>query len=397
MLDDGDDIETMAEAAERVRVPQRFEVDPVLALRLAVKTPFRPPATEPEELRGLLTRRGVEVGPFPGNAAVLAGAGGAGKSAAALALAVQVAGGPAPGRAQWCGFEVQGEGPVVYIAAEDAWSSIDARAFEVWKELKPEQKQRAATRFHVLSLVGRDRQLVQTFRVSREMTLDEAGRAGVKPRVVERQGVEVQTLPMVSEVLVGASALFGALIDELAQMRPALVVLDPLAAFEVGEVETDNGAAGKFMAMLQGLAEQSGSVVMVVHHTTKAGRKAGADAAATNVRGSSALTDNARWVAELRTDDDALTLAVTKNNNGRPFEEVVYLTRVSAGVLREETPDEAKAREELAFKRRVAELVAEKQLAARLKAAVAAAEKGEEVEDEEKPKPATKPKGRTND
>jgi RecA-family ATPase len=192
-----------------------------------------------------------------------------------------------------------------------------------------------------------------------------------------------------------------------------LVILDPLASFDVGEVETDNTAAGKFMAMLQELAEKTGAVVLLVHHTTKGSRKPGADADATNVRGSSALTDNARWVAELKFDgDDALTLAVTKNNNGKPFEEVVYLTRVSAGVLREETPAEAEDRKEQALQRKVSEAVAKavakKRFDDKVKVEVEKAAKVEEAAERLKveeakvaaiEQPPTKPKnkGRSND
>jgi RecA-family ATPase len=175
--------------------------------------------------------------------------------------------------------------------------------------------------------------------------------------------------------------LFEALHKELEALRPALVVLDPLAVFGAGEVETDNGAAGDFMAALNGLATATGSAVLLVHHTTKAGRKAG-DASAVNVRGSSALTDNARWVAELRTDDDdALTLSITKNNYAAAVDPV-RLT--GDGVrLRAETPDKAAEREELAFNRKVAAAVEKNAFDKRLKAAIAAAEKGG---DEEKPK-----------
>lgn len=373
---DGDDIEGMNEKAERRRVPQRFELDPVAALQAALGTPYKPPATKPKGPASLLSYNGMSVGPYRGTAGVLAGAGAVGKSRAALALAYEVAGGPSPGRAKWCGFEVEGEGPVVYIAAEDAWETVDARAFDMVATLTPEQQARAATRFHVVGLVGLDKTLVSAWRISRELTEDEATRAGVKPRstTLTEGGDPVHTWPMATETVTGKSALFTALERSLAATKPALVVLDPLAVFGAGEVETDNGAAGDFMAALNGLATASGAAVLLVHHTTKAGRKSG-DAAATNVRGSSALTDNARWVAELRTDDDdALTLSITKNNYAAAVDPV-RLT--GDGVrLRAETLDEAAVREKLAFNRKVAAAVAAAVEKGAIAAAIVEAKKG---------------------
>jgi hypothetical protein len=109
----------------------------------------------------------------------------------------------------------------------------------------------------------------------------------------------------------------------------------------------------------------------VVHHTSKGGRKAD-DASAANVRGSSALTDNARWVAELRKnpDTDEVSLSVTKSNYSAAVEPAI-LHRADWGGLEVETPAQAQVRAKAAFQRAVDEAVAEARHKAAVKAGVA--------------------------
>jgi len=79
----------------------------------------------------------------------------------------------------------------------------------------------------------------------------------------------------------------------------SLVVLDPATRFLGADSETNNKAATEWMTLVHRLTKLPGNpTVLVIHHTNKAARKEGiADASAS--RGSSALTDGARWVATL--------------------------------------------------------------------------------------------------
>jgi hypothetical protein len=91
--------------------------------------------------------------------------------------------------------------------------------------------------------------------------------------------------------------------------------------------------------------------VLVAHHTNKISRVEGATTSAANSRGSSALTDGARWVANLEaTGDESVKLTITKSNyalSGPP----VMLARdaTSGGCLTVQNPALARAKaEELA-------------------------------------------------
>lgn len=127
--------------------------------------------------------------------------------------------------------------------------------------------------------------------------------------------------------LAGILALAGAGLDTLALTRPAdepgtgagtafadglyahleasagagwdAVILDPLSRFAGPDVETDNAAATRLVQVLERFTKLPGApAVIVAHHTTKASR-AVSEIEATAVRGSSALSDGARWVGTL--------------------------------------------------------------------------------------------------
>ena len=71
-----------------------------------------------------------------------------------------------------------------------------------------------------------------------------------------------------------------------------LIVIDPLIHFVSCGIETDNEQAGAFMKQLNELTQLKGNPsVLVIHHAKKSD--------SSSYRGSSALSDNARWVASL--------------------------------------------------------------------------------------------------
>lgn len=99
-----------------------------------------------------------------------------------------------------------------------------------------------------------------------------------------------------------------------------LIILDPGSRFMGPDCETDNNAATRFIELIEQLTRLPGNpTVLLAHHTRKGTGKGngGKDAA----RGASALTDGARWVAQLTqlTDDDenptgTIELTINKSN-----------------------------------------------------------------------------------
>jgi hypothetical protein len=122
-----------------------------------------------------------------------------------------------------------------------------------------------------------------------------------------------------------------------------LVILDPLSRFAGADTEKDNAAATLFIEAAEALCQAPGNPsVLIAHHTHTLSREHGTKAQAGHARGASALTDGARWAAELQTrGDDGATLTVTKSNYGA-LGQPVHLVRDSdqAGYLRAATAAE---------------------------------------------------------
>lgn len=121
------------------------------------------------------------------------------------------------------------------------------------------------------------------------------------------------------------------------------IIIDPLSRFAGLDAETDNACATRFVQAIETLATVKGRPGIVVsHHTAKVARSDkdfGADAAA--ARGSSALVDGFRWVANLvRLGDGVVRFGVSKSNYG-PHGEPIHLRREEGGALVRMTEDEA--------------------------------------------------------
>ena len=110
-----------------------------------------------------------------------------------------------------------------------------------------------------------------------------------------------------------ASTFAEALLAKLAEPGEpwALVILDPGARFMGPMAETDNAAATRFVEVLEQLTQiPGGPTVLLAHHTNKAAL-AEEDSNQGAARGSSALVDGARWVANL----DSVPLVPYKKND----------------------------------------------------------------------------------
>lgn len=125
-----------------------------------------------------------------------------------------------------------------------------------------------------------------------------------------------------------------------------LIVLDTLSRFHSLD-ENDAGQASEIMMHLERLATLTGAAVLYLHHTSKGAALQGQGALQQAARGSSVLTDNARWAAYLApaTEQHKPTLGsrslhpgpyvrwnISKQNYGPPVEDC-WFARTETGVL----------------------------------------------------------------
>jgi len=312
----------------------------------------------PEDRAMLLTRHenGEPVGYLPkGIVAMLVGEGGAGKSQAAIQLAIAVAtagitptlrarnddpwgdspGGkaPEPEGGLWLGtYKATAPGRVLLALAEEDEDEIRRR---VW--------------WTVRAMEGRE----ELYRGpgGPRWPYAEAVNRNVRPWALH--GVPCGFIEP-KEADYKPTRAFETIREKLAESGPwALIVLDPATRFLGADSETDNKAATEWIARAQELTQLDGNpTVLIVHHSNKAARRDGSKDA-TASRGSSALTDGARWVAVLTEDDIAdVQLSLVKANyvrRGAPLD----LVRGSGGQLGKMTDDERKERGEARFRARV--------------------------------------------
>lgn len=98
----------------------------------------------------------------------------------------------------------------------------------------------------------------------------------------------------------------------ISQVKPAAIIIDPLAACMVGLEESSTGDMTIAVDALNWIRRATRAAVHIVHHT-------GWDA--THERGSSALRAACRIVMKLATDEAGLmTMSCAKANNGKPFD-----------------------------------------------------------------------------
>lgn len=256
------------------------------------------------------TRRPGHPGILPlGISGLLIGEGGIGKSYASVSLALAVAAG-----VPWLGtFTVDAPGPVMLVLGEEDEAETRRRVHDVAQRMGVDAG----------AIAGRLRLLPLAGLTSPMLRVDGRGNAS-------------------------ESDFARWLCAELqAEGEPwSLVVLDPLARFASADAETDNAAATRLVQAFESLVPAAGgATVLVTHHTAKVARGHDAKVTAASARGSSAITDGARWCAALaaspRTFDDPelrerlgapLSFAVEKSNYA-PRGEPLLLRRVHGGAL----------------------------------------------------------------
>lgn len=225
-------------------------------------------------------RMGNPIGVLPlGKTGLLVAQGGSGKTIALIQLAISVA----TGRRWLDHYIVPRPGRVLLALAEEDGEELDRRIYDIAQSMRLTDLQCRQVADNIVAL----------------------GLAGEVTSLVVQDGRET----VETDVL----TYFRRRLNE---GEWSLVVLDTLARFAGGDTEKDSAQATRFIQAAESLCKTPGRpTVLIAHHTNKISRAEGAATSASNARGSSALTDGARWVANLEaTGDGAVKFTITKSN-----------------------------------------------------------------------------------
>lgn len=249
-----------------------------------------------------------------GIAGLLGGGGGAGKSFLLLQLSFSIV----TGR-PFLGLQISDPGAVLLLCAEDERDELHRRLFRIVEAMREADEygfvddKLIRERLFIASRVGHDN-LITT--------------------VVD--GVAMRT-SIGRRIALTAKQISGL----------KLIGLDPVSRFRGGD-ENNNDHATRFVEAVETLRAETGATVLMPHHMSKDGLRAGADRIGPeNLRGASALLDAVRWagaMATLRKDaahqygidpDEAsryVRFDVVKNNYAPPWDGL-WLERRRGGVL----------------------------------------------------------------
>lgn len=137
-----------------------------------------------------------------------------------------------------------------------------------------------------------------------------------------------------------------AIIAEVRKIGATMIVGETVSRMHIGD-ENDNGHMARFVSSLEKIAVETSAAVLVSTHQGKGAVLAGQGDLAQATRGASALTDNARWVGNLRrmTPDEAKAVGIdndlrkrlirwglSKSNHGLMPPDVWYF-QTDTGVL----------------------------------------------------------------
>lgn len=216
---------------------------------------------EPAELDFVLP------GLLRGTAGVLVSPGGVGKSMFVLENAMSIASG-----SDLFGLWSEDsstpieEGKVVIVAVEDPVDVLQRRVHALGKDLSPRAKAAIERNLFILPGYGLG------------FTITESGLLGLQQS--------------------SAMSEFKGWLGKLPE-APRLVVFDTLNRCLGGANENTSSDMGKVMNAVEGICRDVGCSALIVHHTNKASATSGNGQAQFAVRGSSAITDNCRWQANM--------------------------------------------------------------------------------------------------
>lgn len=236
---------------------------------LADRPPFREYLLHDAPNLGTFDPRGAGMLPR-GKVGILAAAGGVGKTFALTGLALSLVTG-----ARWLGHFPTGDNlrrRVVLVLGEEDNGEVQRRLHAQARAMELDPSKHGPALAGILALAG----------------------AGLDTLALTRPADE----PGIGAGTAFADGLY-AYLEANAGPGWDAVILDPLSRFAGPDVETDNSAATRLVQVLERFTKLPGEpAVIVAHHTTKTSRTE-SEIAATAVRGSSALTDGARWVGTL--------------------------------------------------------------------------------------------------
>lgn len=257
-------------------------------------------------------------GMISGTVGLLVGMGSAGKSMLAIQIAISVAAGKDV-------FGVLGydpkPGPVVYLSGEDQLPVLHHRLHAMGKHIPPEIVDNVVDYFRILPVYGLGMSIGQTT----EILPDDTVVPGLWSQAV--------------------NACQGA----------RLVLVDTLIRFAGGRSENDNVEMSEMMSHVEIATRVTGAAFLMIHHVGKSvGRDGTSGSDQTATRGASALTDNARWQANLAVmskeegasrgyDGDErkrfVHFEITKQNYGAATP-AAWLERGEGGILKRGEPNE---------------------------------------------------------
>ena len=234
-------------------------------------------SSPPPEASSLLLADGGSPFMRDSRVGLLVAPGGTGKSFALVQLAVAVATG-----GRWLeAYQCHHKGRVLLACGEEDIDEVRRRIYTVTRGLS-EYEQGEVVR-NVVPL----------------------GLAGSKTAFLERIDGNIAPTPWHAQFVAAIS-----------QHRWRLIILDPLSRWGGPEVETDAHAATELVTLLEAIAQAPGRPAVICAHHERKAAQGGGMSDASSVRGSSALVDGPRWVANLRRrrKGGLLELAVTKSN-----------------------------------------------------------------------------------
>jgi len=214
--------------------------------------------------------------------------------------------------APWLGFEPEAPGLAVLLLGEETADEVHRRIYNAARCMNLTQAQmRLATRNIIaVPLAGKSIALTAG---------DGRGNVSITP---------------VRDQLVAMLEGLG---------RPiSLITIDPLSRWAGQEAETNNGAATRFIEVLEGLTELPGTpTIDCSHHKNKGGRS-NTSGDVSDARGSTALTDGGRWAMNLEPDGPrAVVLSLSKANYSPPMDPILAIRdRMHGGALRLMTDEE---------------------------------------------------------